>query len=53
VLEGKINGKRQMERQQLKYLEGLALTAGHGAVDILRWARHRAGFRHMVAKARP
>ena len=48
VLEGKING-----RQRLKYLEGLALTAGCGAVDILRWAGDCAGFRHMTANIRP
>ena len=34
VLEGKINGKRQRGRQRLKYLEGLALTAWYGTVDI-------------------
>ena len=38
VLEEKINGKRQRGRQRLKYLEGLALTAECGAVDILRRA---------------
>ena len=33
VIEGKINGKRQRGRQRLKYVEGLALTAGCDAVD--------------------
>ena len=53
MLERKINSKRQRGRQRLKYLEGLALTAGCGAVDILRRAGDRAGFRHMVTNVRP
>ena len=53
VLEGKINGKRQRGRQRLKYLDGLTSATGYGAVDILRQADDRAGFRHMVANVRP
>ena len=48
-----INGKRQHGRQRLKCLEGLASATGYGAVDILRRADDRAGFRHMVANVRP
>ena len=51
VLEGKINGKRQQGRQLLKYLEGLVLATGCGA--ILQWAEDHADFRHMVANVRP
>ena len=53
VLEGKINGKRQKGRLRLKYLGGLALTAGCGALDILRRADDRSGFKYMIANIKP
>jgi len=34
----------------MKYLEGLALTAGYGALEILRRAGGRAGFRQTAPK---
>ena len=52
VLEGNIDGKRQRERQRLKYLDGMAFTAGCDAVDILQRACERAGFKQMVSNVR-
>ena len=49
----KIKGKRQRERKRLDYMEGLALAAGCGAVDVLRRAGDRVGFRDLVANVRP
>ena len=53
VLEGKIKGKRQRGRKRLDYMEGLALAAGCGAVDVLRRVGDRVGFRDLVANVRP
>jgi len=53
VLEVKIYGKRQTGRQRMKYLEGLALATGRGAVDILQRAGDRTDFRQILANVRP
>ena len=53
VLEGKINGKRQPGRRRLNYMEGLASATGCSAVEILRQAGDRDGFRRMVADVSP
>ena len=53
VLEGKINGKRQRERRRSNYMEGLASATGYGAVELLRRAGVRAGFREVVADVSP
>ena len=34
--EGKVNGRKQHERRQLKYMEGLELANGGGTVDALQ-----------------
>ena len=49
VLEGKIEGKRPRGRKRLNYMEGLAVAADCGAVDVLRRASDWTGLRDMVA----
>ena len=53
MLEGKIKGKRQRGRKRLNYMEGLALAAGCGVVDVLWRVGDRVGFRDLVANVTP
>ena len=53
VLEGKIEGRRSRGRTRRDYMEGLALAAGCGILDVLRRAGDRDVFRRMIAKFSP
>ena len=50
VLEGKMDGRRSRGRKGQNYMEGLALAAGCGALDVFaacgRWGRFQAHDSH-------
>ena len=53
VMEGKIEGRKQRGRPRLAFLEGLAVEAGCGTVELLRQVGDRTGCRKMITNVRP
>ena len=53
VLEGKVAGTRQRGRRRLNFIGGLASAVGCSAVEVLRRAADRTGFRNMIANVSP
>ena len=53
VLEGKIDVRISRGRKRQNYMEGLALAAGCGTLDVLRRSSDRDGFRRLIANVSP
>ena len=52
-MRGAIGGRRSRGRKRQNYMEGLALAAGCGILDVLRRAGDWGSFRCMIANVSP